>query len=189
MFEDYKVPYLYIGNQGRLALLSIDLDTGIVLDCGNYKTSVTPVFEGLPIENGIKRYQLAGNNITEYLQKKLVYQKGITSYDTPKKLRYIGEIKIKHCYVSLNYNNEEKNIQEVLISLNGGVQSTLQIEQIEGPELLFNPRNEETYVTKGLHEMIIESILNCTNINETSFIVCIQQYGVLAYLTSFPFHQ
>lgn len=160
LFEDFKVPYLYIGNQGRLALLSIDLDTGIVLDCGDYKTSVTPIFQGLPIDNSTMRYQLAGNNITTYLQKKLVHEKRITDLDTPKKLRYIDSLKIKNCYISMNYQMEQRKIPEKQLELMDGSQTSLQIEQIEGPELLFNPRNEETYVTEGIHKMIINCIQN-----------------------------
>ena len=47
MFETFKVPFCYVANTASLALeASGGRMTGIVLDCGDSVTNVTPVYDG-----------------------------------------------------------------------------------------------------------------------------------------------
>lgn len=49
MFETFKVPRLYLGNQAVLSLYATGRTTGTVLDCGEGITHAVPIYEGYAI--------------------------------------------------------------------------------------------------------------------------------------------
>ena len=63
MFEKYELPSLYICKSSVLAGFSAGRSTCLILDSGEYNTTVVPVHEGYALQNCIMRSELAGHHI------------------------------------------------------------------------------------------------------------------------------
>ncbi|MBA7592159.1 Bacterial actin-related protein [subsurface metagenome] len=75
MFETFNVPALYVAMQAVLSLYASGRTTGCVIDIGDGVSHVVPIFEGFALSHAIQRIDLAGRDITTYLQR-LLRQKG-----------------------------------------------------------------------------------------------------------------
>jgi actin len=53
MFETFRVPKLYLGNQAVLSLFATGRTTGTVLDSGEGVTHAVPIYEGYAIPHAI----------------------------------------------------------------------------------------------------------------------------------------
>lgn len=80
MFEIFNVPSFYISQQAVLSLYSSGRTNGIVLDSGQSVTHAVPVYEGYSLPHAISKSSLAGNDLTEYMNK-LMNEVGI-GYNT-----------------------------------------------------------------------------------------------------------
>ncbi len=67
MFETFAVPSSFVSVQAVLSLYAAGHTTGFVLDSGDGVTHTVPVFEGYPIPHAIKRINLGGRDMTNYL--------------------------------------------------------------------------------------------------------------------------
>jgi actin-related protein 2 len=61
------VGYFNIEPQAKLSLLCEGLESGIVLDSGDGVTHVIPIFSNTILHHQIKRLNIAGRHITDYL--------------------------------------------------------------------------------------------------------------------------
>ncbi len=68
LFETFNVPALYMSVQAVLSLYASGRTTGIVLDAGDGVSHAVPVYEGFAITNSVQRIDVAGRDVTEYLQ-------------------------------------------------------------------------------------------------------------------------
>lgn len=106
LFETFNVPALYNSVQAVLSLYASGRTTGIVLDVGDGVAHAVPVYDGFAIPNSIRRIDVAGRDVTEYLQTQL--RKAGYIFHTSAEKEIVREIKEKRSYIALDPNKEEK---------------------------------------------------------------------------------
>jgi len=142
MFETFNVPAMYVSMQAVLSLYGSGRTTGCVIDIGDGVAHVVPIYEGFALSHTIQRVDLAGRDITTYLQR-LLRQKGYT-FSTSAEKEIVRDIKEKLCYVALNPEKEillAKKVSgmEKVYMLPDGETITIGVERFLAPECFFNP--------------------------------------------------
>lgn len=154
MFEEFKVPRLYLGNQSVMSLFALGRTTGTVLDIGEGITHAVPIYEGYAIPHAIQTVPLCGRDITDFLHKMLMENAPeLISESYEDKEEKVKKIKEKMCYMALDFDAELKGAQE-----NSNIEKTymlpgekplkLKEELIRAPELLFAPQYKQEFVNK-----------------------------------------
>lgn len=105
-FETFNVPALYLSIQAVLALYASGRTTGVVLDSGDGVSHAVPVYSGFAIPSAVQRIDIAGRDVTEYLQ--LLLRKSGVILQTSAEKEIVREIKERHCYLALDPRREEK---------------------------------------------------------------------------------
>lgn len=106
LFETFNVPALYTSIQAVLSLYASGRTTGIVLDSGDGVTHAVPVYEGFSMPSSIRRIDVAGRDVTEYLQT-LLRKSGYVFHTSAEK-EVVRMIKEKVSYIAANPKQEEK---------------------------------------------------------------------------------
>ena len=65
LFEKYKVPALYLAKSAVLSAFASGRSTALVVDGGASSMSVTPVYDGYVLYDGIRRSPLAGHGLSD----------------------------------------------------------------------------------------------------------------------------
>ncbi|KAJ1990579.1 centractin- actin- protein of the dynactin complex [Coemansia spiralis] len=175
-FETFNVPAFYTSIQAVLSLYASGRTTGVVLDSGDGVSHAVPVFEGFALPHAIRRMDVAGRDITEYLQ--VLLQKAGYSFYTSAEKEIVRQIKEKICYVALDAAKEEKELASVAsarlgsVSVSGGNDSrprsdvfklpdghiiNLSNERFRAPEILFQP-DIIGLEYPGIHQIVADSI-------------------------------
>lgn len=160
MFETFNVGGLYIAIQGVLSLYASGRTTGTVLDIGDGVTHTIPIYDGYAIDNAIHRFDLAGRDVTEYMQR-LLEQSGYSMTSSSEK-EIVRRIKEKLCYCVTDIQEEvaiyeSKNMSRNYTLPDGNVIS-IGDPMYQTPEVLFNP----SLIGKemmGVHEAVNDSIM------------------------------
>lgn len=74
----------------------------LVIDSGYSFTTVTPIFQGRPLQSAIRRLDVGGKFMTNYLTRLL----SIRHYDMRNDTYLVNEVKEKTCYVSLDFKGD-----------------------------------------------------------------------------------
>ncbi|KAI9504954.1 actin family [Coemansia spiralis] len=160
-FETFNVPAFYTSIQAVLSLYASGRTTGVVLDSGDGVSHAVPVFEGFALPHAIRRMDVAGRDITEYLQ--VLLQKAGYSFYTSAEKEIVRQIKEKICYVALDAAKEEKELASVAsarlgsVSLPDGHIINLSNERFRAPEILFQP-DIIGLEYPGIHQIVADSI-------------------------------
>lgn len=117
------MPALYTSIQAVLSLYASGRTTGIVLDAGDGVSHAVPVYEGFAITNSIQRIDVAGRDITEYLQT-LLRKSGYVFHTSAEK-EVVRHIKEAVTYVAHDPRKEEKDWAAVKLDQNKVVEYTL----------------------------------------------------------------
>ena len=84
----------------------------LVIDSGFSHTTVTPLFNGHPIQQAIRRLDIGGKFLTNYL-KELVSSR---QYNMSGETYVMNEVKETVCYISNNFRNDLERIGKGVIS-------------------------------------------------------------------------
>eukprot|EP01006_Ploeotia_vitrea_P043155 TRINITY_DN66696_c1_g3_i3.p1 TRINITY_DN66696_c1_g3~~TRINITY_DN66696_c1_g3_i3.p1 ORF type:complete len:384 (-),score=37.71 TRINITY_DN66696_c1_g3_i3:180-1331(-) len=165
MFETFQVGGLYLQVQAVLSLYCTGRTTGLVCDVGDGCTHTVPAYEGYLMPLAVRRNNVAGRDLTEYLQR-LLLESGY-NFNTSAEKEIVRELKEKHCYVALDYDEECTNYAETNgqgfekdYELPDGTTMQVSYERFYCPEILFQP----AYIGVeggGMHHLVAESISKC----------------------------
>jgi centractin len=106
LFETFNVPALYTSIQAVLSLYASGRTTGIVMDSGDGVSHAVPVYEGFAMPSSIRRIDVAGRDVTEYMQTLL--RKSGYIFHTSAEKEVVRMIKEKVSYVAADPKKEEK---------------------------------------------------------------------------------
>lgn len=158
-FETFNAPALFVSMQAVLSLYATGRTTGVVLDCGDGVTHAVPIYEGFALPHSIMRTDLAGRDVTRYLQFLLRRGEGYP-FKTTAEHEIVRQIKENVCYLALNPQKEENSIdggEKTRYTLPDGDVIDIGAAKYRAPELLFRPDlvGEEF---EGLHEVLVFSV-------------------------------
>jgi len=159
MFETFNVPAMYVAIQAVLSLYSSGRTTGIVVDSGDGVTHTVPIYEGYSMPHAVMRVDMAGRDMTEYMQK-LLMGKG-HSFTTSAEKEIVRSIKEQLCYVAEDFDEEENKPEEdVEFELPDGSMMQVGKQRYQCPEALFKPE-KIGLEADGFPQLAYKSIQKC----------------------------
>merc|ERR1711959_172584 len=161
MFESFNVPATFISMQAVLALYSSGRTTGVVVDSGDGISHTVPIYEGYAMPHSIKKMELAGGDLTDYLVK--ILQENHINLSTPNEMDCAASMKEELCRVALDFEGEMKMFDDSNFkdfTLPDGHTIGIGNQLIRAPELLFNPKLDGKDML-GIHELIRECVMRC----------------------------
>jgi actin len=162
-FETFNVPAFYVQIAAVLSLYSSGRTTGIVFDSGDGVSCAVPIYEGCSMPHAIMRWNLAGRDLTVWLQK-IVNERGYT-FTTSAEREIIRDIKEKVTYVALDFEAELQKAAttthcNVSYTLPDGNEIVIANERFRCPELLFKP-SFNGLECDGIDQTLFDSIMKC----------------------------
>jgi len=136
MFETFNVPVLYIVSSAAINILSSPCPTGLSIIAGESRTEIVPVYQACAIPHLGHLYPVTGAQITSKLMAALEAEKGY-SFTTTAELRVLADMKKKVCYVRLNDQEPEGEVEYE--HPDGTILKTKDARWI-APEAFFYPR-------------------------------------------------
>jgi len=137
--EHYKCMSFYPVLDSQLTLYSGGFQTGLVIEIGDSRTRIVPIYKGYKINHAIQILQMGGKVLTKHMEKIL----GSIGFVVDSSIRreLVRVIKEKASFISLDYNEDLKRAEQYKkqFSLPDGSTITLDKERFMLPEIMFNP--------------------------------------------------
>eukprot|EP01083_Nonionella_stella_P131851 400832_1 len=153
MFETFNVAAMYIGCKNTMQLYASGRTTGITLTCGSEHCTVAPISEGYVQPHAVKKVDIGGKHLTQYLHTML----NALDEDTPLSMDIVNDIKEKLCFVTLDINEVDK--ETVSYTLPDG--NTIDLKRnvlSKCCEALFDP-TLVAIEAEGVSRMVYDSIM------------------------------
>jgi len=163
MFDTFNVPAMYVAIQAVLSLYASGRTTGIVLDSGDGVSHTVPIYEGYCLPHAVARLDIAGRDLTDYLQV-ILRERGY-NFTTSAEKEIVRSMKEKLSYVALDYDDAMKKSKtssdvEKVYSLPDGNIVTMGSERFRCPEILFRPSLIGSE-SEGIYKLTFTSIMSC----------------------------
>lgn len=160
MFEKYGFSALFMQIQAVLTLYAQGLLTGLVLDSGDGVSHAVPVVDGYAFHHVMKRLNVAGRHVTNYLVE-LLMRRGYALNRTAD-FDSVRNIKEALSYVACDYAREMKLARETThlmrsYTLPDGRVIRLGPERFMAPEAMFSPHLVDVEAP-GIAEMAFNCI-------------------------------
>jgi len=160
MLEYYKFDSAKVAVQATLVLYAQGLLSGVVLDSGDGVSHLVPVWDGVVLPQLIRKINVAGRHMTQYLIK-LLQVRGY-SFNRPADFETVRQIKEKLCYVGYDLAIERKLALETTslvqrYTLPDGRVIKMGSERYDAAEVLFNPSLIDVE-TPGIADMLFQMI-------------------------------
>ena len=147
-FESMNVPAAHIQIQAVLALYSNGRTEGLVVDSGDGVSHIVPIYESRTIPSAIRRLDLAGRDLTEWMME-LLNDETERPFTTSKDREIARSLKEEKdlCYVAQDFQEEMDKTEDAEackgiakeVTLPDGQKVTLARSRFCCPELLFQP--------------------------------------------------
>lgn len=164
LFEKFSCPATYIVIQAVMSLYAAGRTTGTVVDAGDGVTHVVPVYEGYTLPHAIQRINLAGRDLSEFMERKLT-ETGLSMTSSAEK-EIVRDMKETACYVAADYKEECKKYIEDGTSIDkkytlpDGQEVFLGKVRFDVPEAMFDPAMLGMEAN-GIHQSTYECIAKC----------------------------
>ncbi|KNC84742.1 beta-centractin [Sphaeroforma arctica JP610] len=165
-FEKLNVPAMFISLQAVLSLYASGRTTGVVVDSGDGVSHVVPIYDGFAIEHAITRSDVAGRDVTRYLQQ-LLRKEGVGLH-TSAEFQIVREIKEKMCFLypsskgkvdasgrAMDVDNDAEKYR-----LPDGEEVSIAHCRHQAPEVLFKPDLIGAEYD-GIHNNVLRTINEC----------------------------
>ena len=167
MFEKFNVQGLGVANQAFLTLVASEMNDGVVIDCGDGVTTIVPIQEGISVKEAMKRFEVGGRDISNYLAELLTEAVGGNKLDGVENYRQhavLSGMKEQLCYVALDYDKEigKGSELEKEFELPDGQKITISNERTQCAEALFNTQLiRRIGLYDGIHKAASASLKEC----------------------------
>eukprot|EP01138_Halocafeteria_seosinensis_P012981 gb/GECG01013259.1/.p1 GENE.gb/GECG01013259.1/~~gb/GECG01013259.1/.p1 ORF type:complete len:387 (+),score=40.09 gb/GECG01013259.1/:1-1161(+) len=160
LFEELHCPAVHFAASAPLTLYASGRTTGVVVDCGDGVSQVSPIYDGYTIEKGCLRTDVGGRDVTRQLR--LLLRKRGYMFHSSADQDILREVKENKCIVSTQPTEDEAAVAadeypEASYRLPDGSLLELGAERFRAPEVLFKPAligSEEP----GLAELLREGV-------------------------------
>ncbi|XP_053247694.1 actin-related protein 10 isoform X2 [Podarcis raffonei] len=183
LFKYFEVPSVLFAPGHLMSLLTLGINSAMVLDCGYTESMVLPIYEGIPVLNCWGALPLGGKAIHKELEYQLLEQSTVDTGTTkgqslPSVMGSVPEdivedIKVRTCFVSDLQRGLK--IQAAKFNIDGSAERPTPPPDVDYPldgekilhvngairdsvvEILFEQDNEE----KSVATLILDSLVEC----------------------------
>lgn len=169
MFERFGVPATYVQIQAVLSLYTVGRTDGLVLDSGDGVTHAVPVFDGHTVPTAVRRIDMAGRDLTQWMMTLLSDETG-RPFTTSSDREVARGIKERLAYCALDFDAEMDIAcgddaaaaarQQQSYALPDGTSLELGRSLFCCAEAMFDPTIAERDLP-GIHTMVHSSINEC----------------------------
>lgn len=108
--DDMGFKAVSIMNSASLALFSTGRTSGVVVDCGEIRSYVTPIYEGFPLYHAFNKNKIGGKDLTEIIANGIIENNLRVHPEDIRSLRHIKEktLSIPHIH-DVNYYLDTTN--------------------------------------------------------------------------------